>query len=413
MYSLDGTRAAPRPADLPAYAELHCLSNFSFQRGASHPEELVERAAALGMTALALTDECSVAGVVRAHQHIRRHALALQLIVGTELHLADGPTLVLLATDRTGYGNLARLISRARRAATKGRYRLTRADLEAGVPGCVALLIPPDEAVPAPTALLADARWLADMFPQAAWLAVELVCGADDAARLAVLLAVAQRSGLPALAATGALMHDAARRRLADVLAATRLHTTVAEAGLRLAANAERRLHARATLATRYPPALLAETLRVAARCRFSLDELRYEYPAELVPAGHSATSWLRTLVEDGLRWRYRAPADAGDPAPPPVRARIEHELALIAGLGYEAYFLTVHDIVRFARSRAILCQGRGSAANSVVCWALGITEVNPELGIMLVERFISRERNEPPDIDVDFEHDRREEVIQ
>jgi error-prone DNA polymerase len=194
------------------------------------------------------------------------------------------------------------------------------------------------------------------------------------------------------------------------VLTATRLRTTVANAGLALATNAERRLHDRATLAARYPPALLAETLRVAAQCSFRLDELRYEYPAELVPHDHSAASWLRHLVEAGLRWRY---PHADQPPPPRVRAQVEHELALIAELHYEAYFLTVHDIVRYARSRDILCQGRGSAANSVVCWTLGITEVSPELGIMLVERFISRERNEPPDIDVDFEHERREEVIQ
>jgi error-prone DNA polymerase len=469
--------------DLPDYAELHCLSNFSFQRGAAHPEELVRQAAAFGMTALAITDECSLAGVVRAHQEIKRQSLALKLIIGAEIRLADGPTLVLLATDRIGYGNLARLISRGRRAAGKGDYRLTRADIEVGVSGCLAVLVAPEDAVHEAEALQANARWLAAVFPAAAWLAIGLYCDADDAVRLATVLAVAQQTGLPAVAATGALMHDASRRRLADVLAATRLRTTVAETGLRLASNAERRLHPRASLAARYPAELLAETVRIAARCRFSLDELRYEYPDELVPVSHSAASWLRHLVEAGLRWRYAAdateqfgqsgtreqavqaeqsrqtepikaeplqtpePLDVPEPleapesreateadqalepfeqpaapvnpgpsrpcVPPRVRALVEHELALIAELAYEAYFLTVHDIVRFARSRDILCQGRGSAANSVVCWALGITEVNPELGIMLVERFISRERNEPPDIDVDFEHERREEVIQ
>ncbi|NMG75060.1 error-prone DNA polymerase [Aromatoleum diolicum] len=393
------------------YAELHCLTNFSFQRGASHPEEFVVRAAELGYDALAITDECSLAGVVRAHREIGRCALPLTLIVGTEIRLIDGPRVVLLATDRAAYGRLARLISIGRRAAEKGRYHLVRADLEVGLPGCLALLLPPDDGSPEHSALAADGRWLGERFPGAAWLAIELACGPDDAARLAALQAIAREAGLPSVAASGALMHDAARRPLADVLTATRLHTTVAEAGRQLAANAERRLHDRATLARRYPPALLAETLRVAARCRFRLDELRYEYPSELVPAGETPTSWLRRLVEDGLRWRYRQAH--GDPAPGQVRAQIEHELTLITELGFEAYFLTVHDIVRFARSRGILCQGRGSAANSVVCWTLGITEVNPELGIMLVERFISKERNEPPDIDVDFEHDRREEVIQ
>ncbi|SIR04168.1 error-prone DNA polymerase, DnaE-like [Aromatoleum tolulyticum] len=405
MYSYSSLPAPPGEA---GYAELHCLSNFSFQRGASHPEELAAQAAGLGYTALAITDECSLAGVVRAHQEIRRQALPLHLIVGTEIRLADGPRVVLLATDRAAYGRLSRLISRGRRAADKGEYRLTRADLEDGLPGCLALLVPP-EGTPDHAALIADGCWLDGRFPGSAWLAVELACGPDDAARLAGLLATAREAGLRPVAATGALMHEAARRPLADVLAAIRLHATVAEAGSRLAANAERRLHERSTLARRYPPELLAETLRIAARCRFRLDELRYEYPAELVPDGETPSGWLRRLVEDGLRWRYRPDGDA----PPRVRKQIEYELALIAELGFEAYFLTVHDIVRFARSRGILCQGRGSAANSVVCWALGITEVDPRLGIMLVERFISKERNEPPDIDVDFEHDRREEVIQ
>jgi error-prone DNA polymerase len=410
MYTVPWSCGDPLPH---AYAELHCLSNFSFLRGASHPEELVARAAELGMTALALTDECSFAGVVRAHQEIKRRTLALKLIVGTEIRLEDGPVLVLLARDRSGYANLSRLISRARRACAKGAYRLARGDLEGGVGGCIALLIPPDDADLDTEATLSDARWLGTTFADV-WIAIELAHGPDDTARLASLQAIAHQAGLPCVAATGALMHEAARRPLADMLAATRMRTTVMAAGLALAPNAERRLHERAMLATRYPPELLAETLRVAARCTFSLDELRYEYPAELVPEGWSASSWLRHLVEEGLRWRYRArEATANDAAPRMVRDKIEHELALITELGYEAYFLTVHDIVRFARGRDILCQGRGSAANSVVCWALGITEVNPELGIMLVERFISRERNEPPDIDVDFEHDRREEVIQ
>ncbi|WP_332674998.1 error-prone DNA polymerase [Aromatoleum sp.] len=406
MYSFTGY-----PPSAPAYAELHCLTNFSFQRGASHPEELVIRAVELGYDAIAITDECSFAGVVRAHQEIRRLSLPLKLIVGSEIRLADGPRVVLLATDRNAYGRLARLISTGRRAAEKGQYRLARADLDGGVPGCLALLVPPDDGPLDAAAMVADGRWLGERFPERAWLAVELACGPNDAARLAQLQALAVEAGLRPVAATGALMHDAARRPLADVLAATQLHRTVAEAGHALAPNSERCLHAREVLAARYPPALLAETLAIAAQCRFRLDELRYEYPVELVPEGETPASWLRRLVEDGLRWRYRQPH--GDPATPRVRTQIEHELALIAELGFEAYFLTVHDIVRFARSQGILCQGRGSAANSIVCWALGITEVDPELGIMLVERFISKERNEPPDIDVDFEHERREEVIQ
>ncbi len=411
------------------YAELHCLSNFSFQRGASHPEELAQQAAAHGYRALAITDECSLAGVVRAYREIHSHQLPLQLIVGSEIALDDDLRLVLLATDRQGYGALSRLISCGRRAAEKGSYSLRREDLARGLPGCLALVLAPP-GVPDAGQLVEACRWTHDRFPDASWLAVDLPLDGHERPRLALLQAVAAQAGIPAVAATGALMHAAARRPLADVLAAIRLHVPVAEAGYRLAANGERRLHERATLARRYPAALLAETLVIAGRCRFRLDELRYEYPQELVPAAESATSWLRRLVEGGLAWRFLDPSmgersavaapgaptppPAGaDPAPPTVRKQVEQELALIRELGYEAYFLTVHDIVRYARSQGILCQGRGSAANSVVCWALGVTEVSPETGNLVLERFISRERNEPPDIDVDFEHDRREEVIQ
>ena len=440
---LPAESATGLPAQFPAYAELHCLSNFSFQRGASHPEELVVRAAELGYAALAITDECSLAGVVRAW---RAHcelpeSTRPQLIIGSELQIHDGPAIVLLAMNRGGYAQLSRLISAARRAAGKGEYHLPRQALDAAasrLDGCLALLLPPAgfpvTSAPgmqddASTALCADARWLGEHFPGRAWMAVETRMDGRDRSRITRLRRIAREAGIGAVAATGALMHDAARQPLADVLCALRLHCSVAEAGFALAANAERRLHERATLARRLPPALLAETLQVAARCSFRLDELRYEYPQELVPADESPASWLRRLVEGGLQWRYRACTDATpvaqpaahaapppagqDPAPPAVRTQIEHELALIVELGYEAYFLTVHDIVRFAREARILCQGRGSAANSAVCWALGITEVDPGLGILLFERFISRERREPPDIDVDFEHERREEVIQ
>ncbi|THF58067.1 error-prone DNA polymerase [Pseudothauera rhizosphaerae] len=412
----------------PAYAELHCLSCFSFLHGASHPEELVQQAAAFGYRALAITDEGSLAGVVRAHREIRRQRLPLKLIVGSRVRLADGPALVLLAATREGYAGLCRLLTRGRRAAPKGQYRLARADLADGLPGCLALLLPPDDTATLAADLPQQAAWLTQAFPGRAWIAADCPCGADDRARLQSLQRIARETGLPLVAATGALMHDAGRRELADVLTAIRLRTPLAEAGLALAANAERRLHDPRELARRLPAALLAESVAVAERCAFSLAELRYEYPAELVPPGESAASWLRRLVEGGLAWRYapplgraavaeagtaRPPEAAADPAPPKVRALVEYELALIADLGYEPYFLTVHDIVRHARQAGILCQGRGSAANSVVCWALGITEVHPEQGVMLIERFISRERDEPPDIDVDFEHDRREEVIQ
>jgi error-prone DNA polymerase len=404
---------------LPGYAELHCLSNFSFLRGASHPEELVEQAAAQGYSALALTDECSLAGVVRAHLALKKLSgassvavdrkkgakMPLQLIVGSEMRTVDGLKLVFLAQNREGYGNLSALVTLARRRAQKGAYRLYRHDLDAlspngALPDCLVLWVP--EAA----ATAADGRWLGERFDGRIWLVVELHGGPDDEARLASLLALAEASGLPAVAAGDVHMHARARRPVQDVLTALRLKTTVFEAGYALFPNGERHLRTRLRLARLYPPGLLAETLGIAAQCRFSLDELRYEYPEEIAPAGETTTSWLRKETERGLRRRYP------DGVPARVRGRIEHELALIAQLAYEAFFLTVHDIVRFARSREILCQGRGSAANSAVCFALGITEVDPARSEMLFERFVSKERGEPPDIDVDFEHERRAEVI-
>jgi error-prone DNA polymerase len=380
----------------PAYAELHALSNFSFLRGASQPEELVVRAHRLGYAALALTDECSVAGVVRAHSAARD--TGVRLVIGTELVLEDGLSLVLLATDRAGYGSLCELITRGRRAAPKGRYRVCREDLASGVPGCLVL---------APTGTGADAGWVASVFPGRAWIALELWRDGRDRKRLEDASREARRTGLPLVAAGGVLMHGRSRRALQDTLTAIRLGTTVQAAGFSLLGNAERHLRSRVDLRRLYPPELLAETVQVAQRCHFSLDELRYEYPDELAPAGYTPASWLRALTAQGVRRRWP------DGAPERVREQIDQELYLIDELGYQPYFLTVYDIVRFARSRGILCQGRGSAANSAVCYCLGITEVDPARMEMLFERFISRERNEPPDIDVDFEHERREEVIQ
>jgi error-prone DNA polymerase len=381
------------------YAELHCLSNFTFLRGASHPEELVARAHELGYVALAITDECSLAGVVRAHVAAKQRGL--KLIVGSEIRLADGPRLVLLATSRDGYGNLSGLITRGRRAAVKGDYLLNRADLEQGLPGCLALLLPDAEPD------VEHAHWLAQRFPDSSWLAVELLLGADDGARLDSLRQLSKASGLPLVAAGDVHMHAASRRALQDTLTAIRHGVKLAEAGLALHPNGERHLRAPARLARLYPPELLAETVNIADRCDFSLDSLRYEYPRELVPAGETPHGYLRRLTGAGIAARFP------QGAPARVRGLVEHELQLIRELGYEPYFLTVHDIVTFARSRGILCQGRGSAANSAVCYCLGITEVDPARMEMLFERFISRERAEPPDIDVDFEHERREEVIQ
>jgi error-prone DNA polymerase len=387
-----------RPS-LPAYAELHCLSNFSFLRGASHPGELVERAHQLGYRALAITDECSVAGVVRAHETAK--ALAVPLIIGSEVRLEDGLKLVLLAANREGYGNLCSLITRGRTRTDKGSYRLTRQDLGDGLPGCLALLVPgtkPDRD---------QARFVAERFPRRAWIAVELLCGPNDKLLLAELQELGRRSGLPLVAAGDVHMHLRSRRRLQDVLTAIRLGTTVHEGGRALHPNAERHLRKLGRLARLYPPGLLAETLAIAERCDFSLDSLRYEYPGEIVPVGHTPTSYLRELTEKGLERKFPLGVK------PEIRTQTEKELALIRELEYEPFFLTVHDVVEFARSKGILCQGRGSAANSLVCYALGITAAGPERLNMLFERFISRERREPPDIDVDFEHQRREEVIQ
>jgi error-prone DNA polymerase len=385
-------------ASLPDYAELHCVSNFSFQRGASHPEELVERAHALGYRALALTDECSLAGAVRAHQQAKESGL--KLILGTELRVEPDLKLVLLATDRGSYGAISALITAGRRRSPKGTYAVGKADVEklAGT-GALVLWMPEND--PAPAA------WLAGRFPGNAWIAAELHCGPNDRFRVAALKALSRQYGIPLVASGDVHMHVRSRRRLQDVLTAVRLGRPVAQCGHALFPNAERHLRLRMRLAQLYAPELLAESVRIAERCDFSLDCLKYEYPAELVPAGETPASWLRKLTQDGLRWRFPAAV------PQKVAALVEHELRLIAELGYEPFFLTVHDVVRFARGEGILCQGRGSAANSVVCYALGITEVDPGRMNMLFERFVSRERNEPPDIDVDFEHQRREEVIQ
>jgi error-prone DNA polymerase len=396
------------PAHGCAYAELHCLSSFSFQRGASSARELFERARALGYAALAITDECSMAGIVRAFEASR--ATGVPLIVGSEVRVEEGPKLVLLATDPSGYSDLCRLITGARRRSAKGSYHLARADVERLGQGVLLLWAPEPlrqhgDAAPCEE----HGAWIARHFSGRAWLAVELHDGPDDHAELAALRALGHRHGLQLVAAGDVHMHVRGRRALQDVMTAIRLGCTLAEAGHALFANGERHLRHPAALAAHYPPDLLAETLRVAARCTFRLDALAYEYPHELVPAGSSPAAYLRQLTFAGAARRW----PGGMPAA--VREQVERELALIARLDYEHFFLTVEDIVRWARERdpPILCQGRGSSANSAVCYCLGITAVDPEHGNLLFERFLSIERNEPPDIDVDFEHERREEVIQ
>ena len=400
----------PAAAPEPGYAELHCLSNFTFLKGASHPEELIERACKLGYSAIAITDECSIAGVVRALLQVKREkeqGRSIKLIVGAEFRLTCGLRFVALAPDRQGYGRLCRLITRGRRVAEKGSYTLDRIDVQALLAHCLILWIP--GADPDASATMSEGQWLAERFPNALWIATEMLCEGEDRRRLDSLRRLGRALNLPLVASGDVHMHERRRRQLQDVLTAIRCNVPISEAGWHLLPNGERHLRERMRLARLYPPGLLAETLVIAERCTFELNELRYEYPRELVPSGETPKSYLRKLVEEGARRHWPQGVEEK------TRATIETELAIIADLRYEPYFLTVQDIVRFAREKKILCQGRGSAANSVVCYCLGVTAVDPQRSeaCLLVERFISRERNEPPDIDIDFEHERREEVLQ
>ena len=394
-----------RDDGLPAYAELHCLSEFSFLRGVGSAEELFARAQQCGYEALAVTDECSLAGIVRAME--ASEASGLKLIVGSEFTLDCGMKLVLLVQDMAGYTRLCRLITTARMGdAKKGTYRLRRGDIEAlhaqdGIDGLFALWCParvPDAG---------EGAWLRGLFGGRAWLVVELHREGDDAARLELLLALAEKTGLRALACGDVHMAVRRQRVLQDTVTAIRHGLPLAECGAHLFRNGERHLRSRRALANIYPHPLLEEAAALARRCTFSMREVKYQYPRELVPQGETPTSHLRKLVLAGARNRWPRGI------PRNCLRQIAAELVLIAGLAYEAFFLTVHDIVRFADSRGILCQGRGSSANSVVCYALGITAVNPDEARLLMARFLSEERKEPPDIDVDFEHERREEVLQ
>ncbi|MDQ7997940.1 MAG: error-prone DNA polymerase [Luteibacter sp.] len=392
--------------DVPAYAELHALSDFSFQRGASSARELFERAREIGYTALAITDECSLSGIVRGLEASLE--VGLPMIVGSEFRLSDGTVIVLLVENQDGYTELCRLITLGRRRATKGHYELHRADLENLADGLCLLWAPGPLAATGMATHESRAAWVATHFKSRAWLAVELHRSQHDEAELAALRDLAARHALPCVAAGDVHMHLRRRRALQDVMTAIRLNRTVAEAGHDLFPNGERHLRRRETLDRIYPRDMLDETAVVAARCiGFDIRKINYVYPRELVPEGKDPAAWLRQLTYEGaaLRWP--------DGVASALVERIEKELDLIARQRYEAFFLTVQDIVRFARSRGILCQGRGSAANSVVCFCLHITEVNPDQITTLFERFISLERDEPPDIDVDFEHERREEVLQ
>ncbi|WP_423739658.1 PHP domain-containing protein [Cupriavidus basilensis] len=479
---------------LPDYAELHCISNFTFLDGASHPVELIERAFALGYRGLALTDECSVAGTARAHHalkdlrertrdaaersaarlaagldedeeapadepqeegdqeggegefataqdaraaaspdealqaRLRRHerllALAraaqdFRLLIGSRFTLTDHAgqpvlRLVLLAQDREGFGNLSELITLGRTRAQKGAYALHPDDIAApqpdqahlrGMPDCLALLLP--SYCPDPGELLRQAQWMQQTFAGRGWIALEQLQGHADAMHRLRLEEAAALTGVPLVASGAVTMHVRSRKPLSDVLSAIRVGQPLAECGMALAPNAEQHLRMRQRLSRLYPREALAQTLRVAAMCDFSLQSLRYEYPEELVPLGETPFSYLRRETMKGVLRRFPAGLR------PKWRKQLKEELALIREKQYEPFFLTVHDIVRFARGRGILCQGRGSAANSLVCYCLFITEVGPRDANLLFGRFLSSERDEPPDIDVDFEHQRREEVIQ
>jgi error-prone DNA polymerase len=383
------------------YAELNCFSNFSFLRGASHPYELVEQAAELGYSAIAITDECSFAGIVKAHAAALEHDM--HLLIGSEFQLDEELTIIVIAPDKTAYSELSALITLARRRSEKGHYQLRLRDLEFNLRHNLIIWKPVLNAA-------ANERYadeLKNIFGARLWIGFSNLLRGDEPERLDECYRLARRRQIPLLACGNVQMHRRERHALHDALTAIHHNTSVDKLGALRHANSERYLRPLNRLAELYPAELLRETVAFAQRCTFSLKELRYEYPPEVVPDGMTPGSYLRYLVDLGIRERWP------DGVPPETAGQIDRELQIINEMEYEYYFLTVHDIVHFARDHHILCQGRGSAANSVVCYCLGITEVSPANGALLFERFISKERNEPPDIDVDFEHERREEVIQ
>src|SRR5215471_9526616 len=389
-----------------AYAELAVTTNYSFLRGASHARDLVEQAKTLGLTGLGIADHNTVAGVVRAHMPAKE--MGLRLAVGARLVFADGtPDILAYPQDRPGWGRLTRLLSHGKRLAEKGECILSLADLLAHIEGLNLIVCPPrviKADVLAP--LLARLRQAA---PRSVWLAAAMLYRGDDARRLARLARLAADAFVPLIAINDVLYHELTSRPLQDVVTCIREHLTLDQAGRQLEVNAERHLKAPAEMARlfRAAPQALAETLKFFARCRFSLDELSHNYPTEIPQGYKTAQEALVALTEEGARRRYP------HGMPLPVRHALNHELEVIGMLGYAPFFLTVRHIVEYARSQEILCQGRGSAANSAICYCLSITEVDPKEGDLLFERFVSAERGEPPDIDVDFEHERREEVIQ
>ena len=426
---------------MSAYAELAVTSNFTFLTGASHPDELVGRAVELGLKAIAIADRNTLAGVVRAHsalKELRREAgddAALpKLIIGARLVLCDSPVeWIALPTDRAAYGRLCRLLTTGKRRAEKGACTLYRQDLIEWGAGMMLIACPPDplrrmnsvigdkqsklpkngktkntKIIKTEKHILKDIEAVARAFAGSTFTAAAPRYDGGDEARFTAMARWAEATGAPLVAAGDVMMHRAARRQLADVLTCIREGCRIDRIGRRAQMNAERRLKSPQEMAGIFAdwPEALARTVEIADKCRFSLDELRYEYPEE-VAHGEDPQARLERLTGIGLKERYP------DGVPEKVEAMAARELALIKRLDYARYFLTVHDVIDFAESQDILCQGRGSAANSVVCYALGVTAVGPDLISMVFERFVSEARDEPPDIDVDFEHERREEVIQ
>ena len=383
------------------FAELVCQSNFSFLEGASHPEELVNTAAFLGYEAITISDECSVAGVVRAHAEIKANGLPIKLIVGSVFRLAPDLRVCLLCPDKTAYAELCRIITNARRRSEKGHYALSEWDLKS-VKSCLAIWLPAYNDN--------DRQWaefFAKFFSERCWIGVSRLLNGNDNTHFAAAMSLSEEYCFPLVATNQALFHHPDRQHTQHVLHAIRTRSTVADLGRDGLPNQERSLKTLTKLTRLYPKAWLSESVSIASLCQFNLDELKYQYPSELVPDGYTATSYLRHCVETGIKKRFK------QGVPEAIRETIEKELALIHSEQFEYFFLTIYDIVQFAKSRGILYQGRGSAANSIVCYCLEITAVDPRQINVLFERFISKERNEPPDIDVDFEHERREEVIQ
>ncbi|QDT02336.1 Error-prone DNA polymerase [Rubripirellula lacrimiformis] len=405
------------------YAELHCKSNFSFLEGASHPDELVQRASQLGYSAISLTDRATMAGVVRGFAPAKE--CGLKYIVGTEIHPSDAPPMVLWPTDRAAYGRLCRLISRGRMRAEKGQCDLRFDDIAELSDGLIAAAMPHSDPPPSiaakapsksPPSAAANNRWkrflrtrFRDTFGDRSYLFCELHLGVDDEAYTERLRRLAIGCDIPLVAGGDVHYHTPGRMLMHDLVSAIRLGTTIDAIAESRFANSQRCLRTLDEIAERYRdvPDAISRTMEIADQCNFTLDELRYEYPAELAPTGMTQMEHLKRLTWEGALQRYP------DGVPAKVLDQLRHEMRLIEDLQYEAYFLTVWDLVRFARSQEILCQGRGSAANSAVCYCLGVTSVDPSQTDLLFERFVSRERDEAPDIDVDFEHQRREEVLQ